>query len=267
MFFKKKNAEEQEKQESPKDGLTDYDIYIMTKKEKGFYRILAMAAFFAVGYIFYHHVILSALLMLLGIGFPKIRTKQIIEKRKKNLTIQFKDMLYSLSSALSVGKSVEMGLEDSLKDLYIIYPDENTDIIVEIKYILRGIHMNETIESMFLQFAKRAHIEDIDNFVDVFVTCKRTGGDIIEVIRSTSNTIGEKIEIKQEIDTILSGKKYEFQFLMVMPVAMVLVLSLAAADYMVPVFTTIIGRIMMTVSIAIFIIAYFLGSKIMNIKL
>lgn len=263
-MFKKKKKEAPQARE---DGLTDYNVYIMSKKEKMFYIAAAMLALFAVGYIFYHNIILSLLLMLLGIKFPDIRTVQIIEKRKKQLTVQFKDMLYSLSSALSVGKSVEMGLRDCLKDLEIIYPDKSTDIIVEIEYILRGIGMNATTESMFQQFADRAHIEDVENFVDVFVTCKRTGGDIIEVIRSTSNTIGEKIEIKQEIDTVISGKKYEFQFLMIMPVAMVLILSATAADYMLPVFTTVVGRIVMTIAIGIFIIAYFVGSKIMRIEI
>ena len=54
---------------------------------------------------------------------------------------------------------------------------------------------------------------------------------------------------------------------MIMPVAMVFVLSATAADYMVPVFTTIVGRIMMTIAIAIFIGAYFVGSKIMRIEI
>ncbi len=264
MFSKRKKGKEIEVRE---DGLTDYNQYVMSQKEKLFYVIIAMAVLFVIGYIFYHNIILSGILMILGVKFPALRTKQIIAKRKKQLTIQFKDMLYSLSSALSVGKSVEMGLRDCLKDLEIIYPDSDTDIIVEIEYILRGIGMNTPTEAMFRQFADRSHIEDIENFVDVFITCKRTGGDIIEVIRSTSNTIGDKIEIKQEIDTLISGKKYEFQFLMVMPVAMVFVLSTTAADYMVPVFTTVIGRIMMTIAIAIFIIAYFVGSKIMNIEI
>ena len=268
MLFKKKEVEEEQEvvQEETSNGMPDYNVYIMTKREKLAYTILAMIAVFAIGYIFYHNIILSCILMLLGFKFPEIRTKQIVAKRKNQLTLQFKDMLYSLSSALSVGKSVESGLRDCLKDLEVIYPDPNTDIIVEITYILRGISMNATTESMFQQFADRAHIEDIDNFVDVFVTSKRAGGDIIEVISSTSNTIGEKIEIKQDIATSLSGQKFEFQFLMVMPVAMVLLLSMSAKDYMAPVFEGVTGRVVMTIAIGFFGIAYAVGSKIMDIE-
>ncbi len=89
---------------------------------------------------------------------PDIRTEQIIRKRKNQLTLQFKDM-YSLSSALSVGKSVETGLKDSLTDLRVIYPDPQTDILVELEYIIRGISMNNTVESMLQKFAERAHLK------------------------------------------------------------------------------------------------------------
>ncbi len=264
MFGKKKQAEEMVLRE---DGLTDYDVYVMTKSEKIFTIVVAAIALFGIGYVFYHSLILSALLALFAVKAPKIRTRQIIDKRKNQLSLQFKDMLYSLSSALSVGKSVETGIRDSLQDLQVIYPDPETDILVELGLILRGLGMNNTIEDMFGQFAKRAHLEDIDNFVDIFVTCKRTGGDLIEVMRSTSNTIGDKIEVKQEIETMISGKKYEFNFLMILPVIMVLFLTLTSGDYMTPVFTTIVGRIAMTAAIAIFALAYAVGSKIMKINI
>ncbi len=264
MFGKKKQAEEMVLRE---DGLTDYNVYVMTKSEKMFTIVVAAIALFAVGYVFYHSLILSALLALFAVKAPKIRTRQIIDKRKNQLSLQFKDMLYSLSSALSVGKSVETGIRDSLQDLQVIYPDPETDILVELGLILRGLGMNNTIEDMFGQFAERAHLEDIDNFVDIFVTCKRTGGDLIEVMRSTSNTIGDKIEVKQEIETMISGKKYEFNFLMILPVIMVLFLTLTSGDYMAPVFTTIVGRIAMTAAIAIFALAYVVGSKIMKINI
>lgn len=133
------------------------------------------------------------LFALLSFKSPDIRTEQIIRKRKNQLTLQFKDMLYSLSSALSVGKSVETGLKDSLTDLRVIYPDPQTDILVELEYIIRGISMNNTVESMLQKFAERAHLEDVDNFVDIFVTCKRTGGDLIQVMRSTSIRLERKL--------------------------------------------------------------------------
>lgn len=264
MFGKGKK----EAQPAPReDGLTDYNVYWMSRGERVMTMAAAAAALFAVGYVFYHNPVLSGLLALLCVKAPAIRTKSLIEKRKVRLTLQFKELLYALSSALSVGKSVETGLKDSLKDLKVIYPDPDTDILRELEYILRGIEMNRTVEEMFEQFAKRAHLEDIDNFVDIFVTCKRTGGDLIQVMRATSNIIGEKIEVKQEINTMISGKKYEFQMMMVLPVVMVAFLTATSGDYMAPVFQEIPGIAAMTAAIGIFLLSYAVGAKIMKIDI
>ena len=88
----------------------------------------------------------------------------------------------------------------------------------------------------------------------------------MEVMRSTSNTIGEKIEVKQEIETTISGKRYEFQFMMLLPVILVLFLTVTSGDYMEPVFSRIEGRLAMTVAIAIFGLSYLVGTKVMKIK-
>ena len=83
MLFKKKEEPEMVERE---DGLIDYDVYVMTKEEKIINIIIAAVAIFAVGFVFYKSVILSAVLCLLAFKWPKIRVKQIIAKRKKELS-------------------------------------------------------------------------------------------------------------------------------------------------------------------------------------
>jgi len=127
--------------------------------------------------------------------------------------------------------------------------------------------MNETIEDALEDLAKRSHLEDIQNFTDVFKTCKRTGGNLVNVIRNSTNIINDKIEIKEEINTLLAAKKFEQKVLSVMPFIMILILSLTTEDYMAPVFDTIVGRIVMTFAIIIIAIGYFVSKKIMDIKI
>ena len=247
-------------------GLIDYDIYTMSNKEKILYCLAAAAVLFIIGYIFYHSIVLSLLLTPFALLYPKIRTREIIEARKNDLNIQFRDMLYSLSSSLSAGKSIESSFKESLKDLAILYPNPDTYIIREVEYIVRRLEMNETIESALEDFALRSHLEDIQNFSDVFKTCKRTGGNLVEVIKNTSNIINDKIEIKLEITTILSAKKFEQKVLTVMPIFLIVVLSISSADYMQPVFTELAGRVVMTVAVMLIVAGYFIAKKIMNIK-
>lgn len=266
LFTKNEEVTEYRKSPEGSNKLIDYDVYIMSKRERVLYTALAAAVIFVVGYIFYRSIILSLLICPFALMYPKLRTKDIVGKRKNDLNLQFKDMLYSLSSSLSVGKSVEMAFKDVLRDLAIIYPDPETYIIRETEYIIRKVEMNMPVEAALEEFAARAHIEDIDNFVDVFYTCKNTSGNIVEIIRNTSNIINDKIEIRQEIDTILAARKFEQRVLNLVPILLIIILSTSSSDYMTPVFAGAAGRVVMTISILLLVAAYFISKKIMDIK-
>ena len=247
--------------------IPDYDSYTMSLRERILYTAAAAASIFAVSYIFYRSLVFSGLLTPLALFYPRFKTKDIIRRRKKELNIQFKDMLYSLSSSISAGKSVETAFREVIKDLSVLYPDPSTLIIREVRGIINKLEVNVTLEKALLDFAERARLEDIDNFVNVFNICKRSGGNISEVIKNTSSIIGDRIEVEQEVDTMLARRKFERKVLNVMPVLMLLLLSISAPDYISPVFTTVAGRLTMSVSIVLLAVAWFISSKVRCIRL
>lgn len=248
------------------DGLTDYNVYIMSRQERLMNFLLAAVAIFIVGMIFYHNPVLSLLLSMAGVKFPEIRTKMIIQNRKKQLAVQFKDLLYSLSSSMVAGRSLASAFSDAAQDLRVLYLDPETYIMQEIRYIVRQLEMGGTVEDALTQFAERAHVDDISNFADVIRTCNRSGGNLIEVVRNTSQIISDKIETKNEIETSIAAKKFESRLLCVMPIVMVLLLSLSSPDYMEPVFRERAGAVVMTIAIVLFVAAFFMGEKIMDIE-
>lgn len=244
----------------------DYNFYQMSIKENIFYISIAVIVIFIVGYIFYRSYLLSLIITPLAILYPKFKVKDLIKKRKNKLNLQFQEGLYALSSSISAGKSVEMAFKDSMKDLEILYVDPNTYIIKEFQYIIRKLEMNQTVEKALLDFSKRANLDDIDSFVDIFITAKRTGGNMVAIMRNTSDTIGDKIRIKQEIDTMIAQKKLEHKVLSVIPILMIVFLSWSAPDYMWLVFNTNIGRVLMTITVVLLVVAYFISKKIMDIE-
>jgi Flp pilus assembly protein TadB len=254
-------------EEKAHESLGDYNEYSMSIKERAAYSVMAGALIFAVIYIFYHSIIFSAIISVTGVFYPRFKKKSIIKKRKTELNIQFKDMLYSLSSSIAAGRSIELSYKEVLKDLSIQYTDTETSIIKEVDCIIRKINMNETVEEALVEFASRAHLEDIDNFVDVFLISKRTGGNMVEIIKNSSNIINDKIEIKMEIETMLAERKFEQKVLNVVPIAMIVILSETSSDYMTPIFTTIAGRASMTLCVLLLIISFLISKKIMDISI
>lgn len=243
----------------------DYSVYVMTKKERLGYLFLAGIFVFVIGYIFYQNSILALLLTPTALFYPKIKAKELLQRRKDELKFQFKDMLYSLSSSMTAGKALEPAFRDALKDLRIIYPNEEAYIIKECESIVRKLDFNESINDILDDFALRTDLEDIQSFVDVLQSCKKAGGNIVEVVRTTTGIINDKIEVKTEIDTMIASKKFEQKLMGFAPVAMILVFSMAASDYMEPIFSTLQGRLAMTLALIIMAIVHFVSQKVIRI--
>jgi tight adherence protein B len=248
--------------------LIDYNVYNLKKSEFVFYGLIGAVGFFIIGYIFYKSLVVAIVFSLLGLFFPKLQKKRLLQKRKQELSNQFQQALFSVSSSLVAGRSIENAFLEVSKDLELLYPDPNTYIIKEFELINRRVANREPIESAIIDFSERAGVDDITNFTDVFVTCKRTGGDLVEVIRRTSNMISEKIEIQQEISVMVAQKKFESRILSIMPVLMIALLGYTAGEYMEPLYDLrgIVGPIVMTICLGIIVFSFWISQRIMNIK-
>ncbi len=249
------------------NGAIIYDVYVMTKGEWLFYAALASAGLAVLGWVFYQRAWLSAVLACGGVFYPKYQTKVLLKKRKQQLTLQFKDMLYSLSSAVSSGSSVERGFALALEDMRNQYVDPNTYIIRELELICSKLSLNQNIEEVLRELGERSGIEDIVTFASIFEISKRTGGNIIEIIRQTTNVISDKIEVETEMDTMLSGKKMEQKVLTVVPVVLLLLLTKTTGDFMYPVFHSFGGAVVSTIALVMIGAGSLWSRKITDIQI
>ncbi len=249
-----------------KERIPQYKEYPMKPEEYILTLLLSMGVCFCIGLIFYDHVILSLILSLAGILYIPVRKKEQLRKRKELLHIQFKDALYFLSVSLSAGKSLETALMETHKSLSGIYPDQECDMLRELEIMNSRILMNEPVEKAFYDLAQRSMIEDIKSFADVIMISKRAGANLVEVIKNTSATIREKVEIKQEIETLIAGKKLEQKILTVMPFVMILFLKSSSADFLAPLTTTLYGRIVMTLALLMILAGQIISQKVMRIE-
>lgn len=267
MKKREKKEREPRKPERTATGGLDYSVYYMKPAEKMMYILLAAAVLFALGYIFYHSIIIAAAFMILAVKFPTIQTQTLISRRRRNLTLQFKDMLYSLSSAVGAGNSVERAMTVVLSDLERQYVDQDTYIIQEVSLIVSKLGINQNIEDLFRDFAARSGIEDIRTFANIFEISKRTGGNLMQIIRQTSSVITQKIETANEIETLLAEKKMEQKVMVAMPIALTAILTFTTGEFMAPLFTGIIGRIVCTFALALIVVGYLWSKKLTDIRI
>ncbi|WP_054956502.1 type II secretion system F family protein [Paenibacillus dakarensis] len=246
--------------------LPDYREYTLSRRQRLSCIAVGCLLFYVMGYLFYQHVILSLILACGGLIVPRFWQRQLLDRRRSTLNLHFKQALYSLSSSLSAGRSVENGFRDAVDDLLMLDPGAQSDLIFELKVIVSRLEFGEPIESALQDFARRAGMEDVTNFADVFTTCKRTGGDLVEVIRRTSSVIGEKLDIQQEISVMIAQKKFESKALLLSPFMLLLFMNMSAADYMEPMHNSGAGIVISTFALLALTGCFWWITKMMDIR-
>ena len=245
--------------------INEYNKYQYTNKEWLQYFLQGAIIGFIVGYLFYSSILLATGLMSFGFYYVHNKKKQLIKERKWKLNLEFRDGLASVSAALNAGYSIENAFTQAVIDLRVMYTPSAL-IVCEFEGIVRQLQMNRTVEDILKDFADRSEIEDIANFAEVFITAKRTGGDIIKIIRSTGNTIADKIEVKREILTLITAKKFESNIMNIIPFCIILYLRVFSPGFLNPLYHNLFGFIFMSILLMVYYAVYLIAQKIINIE-
>lgn len=245
--------------------IEDYNSYHFTWKESIRYLLQGMGIVVVIGMLFYRSLPGMLFLSPILYFYWKAKKKSLMNRRKWKLNLEFRDGIEGVSAALGAGYSAEHAFEEALKDLSLIYPKDAL-ILRELSYIVNQIRMNITVEKALSDFGERTGIEDILSFAEVFATAKRTGGDLIQVIRTTSSTISDKLEVKREILTMITAKKYEADIMKMIPLGMIGYLSLSSPGFLNPLYHNFFGISVMTLLLLIYLGAYLMVDKIIAIE-
>lgn len=243
----------------------DYNQYNFTGKQ-WIYQVLLYGVIDGAVSILFYRSFLAFMVLLPGFFFfQKQRKGDYILAGKKELSKQFLTGIQAVSAALSAGYSVENAFEEALGDMERVY--ENDDMIMkEFTHIRNQMKLNHTLENLLLDLAKRSRIEEIENFAEVFSAAKRTGGDLITIIRNTILCISQKEETKMEIETCLSAKRLEQKIMSGVPFMILIYVGIASPGFLDVMYHNPAGICIMSLCLTTYGAAYMWGKKIVDIE-
>lgn len=218
-------------------------------------------------YIFYHLTLLSVVLgFAMGILLERMYAQGTVRKRQKNFRLQFRMFLESMSVACRSGQTEIQALDAALKDLEVSYR-QDADIIVELKNIIRQYHNGGIpLTLLFQDLAERTDLEDVRSFATIYSVISGKNDRIADILTETSQIIGDKIEIENEIETTITSAKSETNMMLILPIIMVLAMSAMGGGLLDALFETPQGHLAATAALAIFGLSYWLASKASNIN-
>lgn len=239
---------------------------VFSPKEQVTFFLACWAGGFFTTYLFYNSLIISILSFMVYPILKKPYLRYLEAQRIRTLQNQFKDLLYSLSASFAAGRQMTEALMEARKTLGEMYP-ESSPIVSELTIMTGQIkEAKETEEKVLLEFAARCRIPDITTFVDVYVTCRTTGGNMEEAILRTVKVLLEKMEIQEEIRVMTSQKQLEGKIITSLPFLILILLRLSSPSYLAVLYDSFMGRIMMTVSLFLIYVAYISIEKITSIE-
>jgi len=248
------------------DAAPDYGQYRLSRKRFLLAALAGALLIWTAAYLFYHSFILSTLVSAAGLLAPRLHRQSLMRERQERLKLQFKEALFSLTSSLAAGRSLENAFQSALDDLKLLYPDPRTELLREFAMICNRLNNAVPMESALHDFAGRAKIDEIWQFVEAISICKRSGGDLVEVMKRTSVLIGEKLEVEGEIAVMIAQKRFEAKIMMGVPFIFLAFLGFAAPDYMAPLYGGL-GYVLLTCALGLLLFCFWLMNRMMNISM
>ena len=182
------------------------------------------------------------------------KTAKKAGRRQRNiLTVQFKDVLAALSSALEAGDGIERAVSSARADMVVMYGGDSY-MVRELSAMEEGLAVGKTIEEVVSEFAAGTHVKEIENFADVFVIAKRSGGNLMRLVRSASSDLYEKTELKREIEGVVQSTVTECSVMKLMPPAILLYMRICAGSFLAVLYDTPAGRLVMCLTVFVYLL-------------
>lgn len=187
------------------------------------------------------------------------------KRRQEKLRFEFKEFMTVTAAALSAGYSMENALKSAEKDIVPLL-GEKAEMVRSIKIINRRIALNEPAEKVLLDFGRSVGLEDIESFGEIFAFAKRSGGDYAGIMKRTASVLQEKIETSRDIQTVISQKKMEARIMDIVPIGIILYLQVSSPDFLAGLYGSLVGIVVMTGCLAVYIFAVLFSEKLVDLK-
>lgn len=204
-----------------------------------------------------------ALLPMLPVGWLYLKRNRNYRRRRKNreLLVQFKECLLAVAASMRAGYAVENAFIDSMADMRSMF-GEGCAMERELRLLRQGLGNNVPLEELLMEMGQRNRLEEMREFAEVFFIAKRNGGSIPVMIDAACSSIGRRLAVEEEMETLLSARKLEQRVMNVMPFMIVWYVEVSNPGYFDLLYGNLTGAVLMTICLGVYLAAFALSERI-----
>lgn len=244
----------------------DYSRYVFSLTEKIQCLAVSLSATMLLAWLFYRSLWGMVLFPVVLAVISRQMKREKLKKRKRQLLQEFKAAMQALAAALLAGYSMENAWRETEREMTGLY-GKKALIVKEFYRMNAAVRVNEPIEQALAEFAGRSGCEEIEDFAEIFLFAKRSGGDYVKIIRTTIRKMNGRMEVEQEIAAVLAGKRLEGQIMNGMPLFILAYMTVTSGDFLDVLYGNALGVCIMTAVLAGYGAALRLSARVLEIPL
>lgn len=242
------------------------EIISTTKKERSLLLLKSIGIVLLLNYFFYKSIWAFAPLTIIGYFFFKEEKKNLLRKKRDVAKEQFKELLLLTATGQKAGYSVENAFLSGYEEMQLLYGADSS-ICRMLRRLIRGKENNIAFSDIWRQIGRQTRIPEVQEFSQVFEIAQKSSGNAASVMEKTADIIIQKIEIEKEITVLLSAKIMEQKIMNIMPFMIMLYVSLTSPGYFDRMYHSIIGVLLMSIGLIVYIIAYIISIHFISIEI
>jgi len=211
-------------------------------------------------YLISRNIIFTLLLYFLVWNIPKF----IISKRKKDRLKEFDGQLTEgimiISNALKAGYSFLQSVAAVAEETKDPFSKEFKKLFKEMSL---GIPEEDALRNMLLRMASG----DLKLIINAILIQKDIGGNLSEILDNIGETIRERQKIQDELKTLTAQGRLSGIIVMLIPIVLALTIYLFNKEYILLLFNTSLGLVMISVSIFNQFLGLIMIKKTINIDM
>lgn len=195
-----------------------------------------------------------------AVGLPTPILRHAIRRRRTGIEAQLDGWLTGLANALRAAPALGDGIASTL-------PLVHTGLRAELRLVLRKAQLGTPIETGLSEMAKRIDSPTVSAAVMTLRIAARSGGNLGATLDTTAAALREMARLEGILQTQTAGGKTQALMVSAIPLPLIALLHYIDPSYLAPMWSTTLGRALVALAAALWLVAGVWARKIVQVDL
>jgi len=199
------------------------------------------------------------LIGILGAWLPVLFLRNRQQRRQRAFTAQLPEILTLLVGALRAGYGLSQAMGIIVKQLA---PPASVDFGRAMRAVTLGLPLQRALTDM----AIRIGTEEIGMIVTAINVQYETGGNLVQTLDTISDTVRDRLRVKDEIRALTSAQRLTGYILAAMPIGLAVIISILNPTYLQALFAPGLMRLVVGAAVLLQIVGFLVIRRIVDIE-